>query len=233
MRGCLSVLVLAALFIGVAAWFGGPTIAGALVTSGLAASGLDARRTDVRVEADPPIAVATGRADRVVVVADDVDWNGLEARSLDLTLEDVDLLGRRAATVEGRMIGVELPNVEPAGSLATVRIEGPADGATTTVTIDGGTFEAMAMAAFEERLGVEPDSATLEEPDVIRVRAGPVELAGSMEVAPDGSIEVDTPLGTVTVVGSNDSLPLTLTDVGVDNGALVLTGTFDLNDLLR
>jgi hypothetical protein len=233
MRGCLSVLVLAALFVGVAAWFGGPTIAGALVSSGLAASGLDARRTDVRVEADPPITVATGRADRVVVEADDVDWNGLEARSLDLTLEDVDLLGRRAATLEGRMIGVELPNVEPAGSLATVQIEGPADGAATTVTIDGETFEAMAIAAFEARLGVEPDSATLEEPDVIRVRAGPVELAGSMEVAPDGSIQVDTPLGTVTVVGPNDSLPLTLTDVAVDNGALVLTGTLDLNDLLR
>ena len=28
----------------------------------------------------------------------DVEWNGLEARSLDLTLEDVDLIGRTAST---------------------------------------------------------------------------------------------------------------------------------------
>lgn len=233
MRGCLSVIVLAAIFIGVAGWFGGPTIAGTLVSSGLAASGLDARRTDVRVEADPPIIVATGKADRIFVEADDVDWNGLRARSLDLTLEGVDLLGRRAATVDGRMLGVELPNIEPPGSLASVAIHGPADSATTTITIDGDTVEAMAMAAFEAKLGVQPDSASLEAPDVIRVRAGPLEIAGSMEIAPDGSVQVDTPLGTVAVVESSESLPLTLTDVAVKDGSLVLTGTLDVNDLLR
>jgi hypothetical protein len=233
MRGCLSVILIAAVFVAAGAWFGGEPVASALVSSGLAASGLDARRMDVSVEAEPPIIVATGRADRVTVEADDVDWNGLRARSLDLTLEDVDLLSRRAATANGRLIGVELPNADPPGSLATVEIEGPAADATATITIDGDTVEAMAIAAFEAKLGVEPDSATLEEPDVIRVRAGAIELAGSMEVAPDGSVEVDTPLGSVTVVEADPSQPFTLTDVAVEGDSLVLTGTVDLVDLIR
>jgi hypothetical protein len=232
MRGCLGVLLIAVLFLTAGAWFGGPPIASAVVSTGLAAAGLDARRMDVAVEADPPILVATGRADRVTVQADDIDWNGVEARALDLTLTGVDLLGRRAATAEGRFTGVELPNIEPPGSLATIEIDGPADSATARIMIDGGTVEAMAVAAFEERLGIRPDSARLEAPNVIRVQAGPVQLAGELEISADGGVDVSTQLGTVTVVDADSALPMTFTDVAVENGALVLSGTIDLNDLL-
>jgi hypothetical protein len=231
-RGCLGVLVLAALFLGAVAWFAGPPIASALVTTGLTASGLDARRIDVEVEADPPIKVGIGQADRVTIEADDIEWNGLKARALDLALHDVDILGRRAVSAEGRLTGAELPNVDPPGSLATVEITGPADEATVRITIDGETVEAMAIAAFEARLGVRPNSATLEEPSRVRIRAGGLEIAGDLQVAPDGSVEVAVPLGTVTVVPGNRSQPFQLTDAVVENGSLVLTGTIDINDLL-
>ncbi|HEX5015436.1 MAG TPA: hypothetical protein VFV72_14920 [Candidatus Limnocylindrales bacterium] len=232
MRGCLSVLLIAALFLGAVAWLGGPPIAGALVTAGLTASGLDARRMDVDVESDPPIKVGIGQADRVTIEADDIDWNGLKARALDLALDDVDIIGRRAATAEGRLTGAELPNVDPPGSLATVEIDGPADDATVTVTIDGETVEAMAIEAFEARLGVRPDSATLEAPNRIRIRSGGLELAGGIEVSPAGDVHVVVPLGTLTVVDGDPSVPFQLTDATVESGTLVLTGSIDLNDLM-
>lgn len=232
MRGCLGVLIIAALFLGAVAWFGGPPIASAVVTAGLTASGFDARRMDVKVTADPPIEVGLGRADQVTIEADDVEWNGLRARALDLTLEDVDILGRRARSAEGRLTGAELPNVQPAGSLATVEIEGPADDATVTITIDRETVEAMAIEAFQARLGVRPNSANLEEPNQIRIRAGGLDLTGDIRVSPEGDVQVAVPIGSVTVVDSDPSQPFQLTDATVENGTLVLTGSIDLNDLM-
>ena len=232
MRGCLFVLILAAIVVVVGAWFGGPPVAGALVTIGLGAAGLKADDLDVTVRSDPPLELALGKADRVDVEGTQVDWNGLQAQRLDLTLHDVDFLGRTAGDVTGRLTGVELPGIEPPGSLATIDIEGPGNAAVTTITIDGPTVEAMATAAFEEKLGVKPTSASLSEPNVIRVVAGPVQLAGAVTIGPNGSLDVTTPVGTVTVIDADPSLPVRLASVAVENGSLVLTGTFDVGALL-
>ena len=233
MRGCLFVLVLAAIFLVGVAWFGGPTIASALVGTSLTAAGLDATDLDVIVEADPPLLVATGQADRVTVEGTDVDWNGLEARSLEMTLSDVDLLGPTAVTVDGRLEGVELPGIDPPGSRATVAFEGPVESAATTITIDGETVESMAIAAFENQLGVRPSGATLSAPNVIRIQAGPVEVAGALTIGPGGTVDVTTPVGTTTIVQPDPSLPVELASVGVEGDDLVLTGTIDLGELLR
>ena len=233
MRGCLFVLIVAALFVVGLAWFAGPPIASALVGTTLTAAGLDATDLDVRVEADPPILVAIGQADRVTIEGTDVDWDGLEARSIDLTLDDVSLIGPSAAAVNGHLVGVELPGIDPPGSLATVAFEGPFDAATTTVTIDGETVEAMALAAFENTLGVRPAGATLSEPNVIRIQAGPVEVAGALTIGPNGTVDVSTPLGTATIVELDPSLPVELASVAVEGDDLVLTGTIDLGELLR
>jgi hypothetical protein len=232
MRGCLSVPILAAVFVVAGAWFGGPPIAAALVTTGLGASGLHSDDLDVRVEADPPLELALGRADRVVVDATDAEWNGLRAAKLDLVLRDVDFIGRTAGNTNGRLTGVELPNVDPPGSKATIEISGPGDSAVATVTIDGRTVEAMAIEAFEQKLGVRPTSAKLTPPNVIRVQAGPVEVAGAVTVGPGGSLGVSTALGTVTVLEPSPSLPYQLTSASVEGDSLVLTGTLDVRRLL-
>jgi hypothetical protein len=232
MRGCFSVLVLAAAFAVGAAWFGGPTLAGALVQTGLVTSGLDAREIEVSVESDPPLEVATGHADRLAVDARDLDWNGIAARSLDLELRDVDLVSRTAERVDGTLAGVELPNVEPAGGEASIEIHGPGGSATTMVTIDGDAVEQMAIAAFEAKLGVRPDSATLGEPNLIRVMARGVEVVGAITVSEDGSLAVATPLGTAAIVEADPSQPIRFASAAVENGDLVLTGTLDVNDLL-
>lgn len=232
MRGCLSVLVLAALFAVVGAWFGGPPIATALVTTGLTSSGLHSDDLEVTVQADPPLALALGRADRVVVSGTAVEWNGLTADTLDLTLHGVDFLSRSADQANGVLTGVELPNVDPPGSKASVDIAGPGDSAVVTITIDKATVEAMGTAAFNQKLGVRPTSATLSQPNVIRFKVGPVTAAGALTIGPGGSLDVSTPLGTVTVLEPSPSQPIHLTTVAVEGDSLVLTGTLDVGDLL-
>jgi hypothetical protein len=231
-RGCLSVLVLAVLFVVVAAWFGGPPIAEALVSTGLTTSGLHSDDLHVHVEADPPLRLATGHADQILVDGTDVTWNGLSADTLHLTLDDVDFVGRSAGQTNGRLTGVELPNVDPPGSKATVDIEGPGASAVVTVTIDNATVERMAIAAFEQKLGIRPASAALSEPNVIRFQAGPVTASGALTIGPDGSLGVSTPLGTVTVLQPSPSQPIQLTSVAVEGDNLVLTGTLNVKDLL-
>jgi hypothetical protein len=231
-RGCLSILILAALFVVVGGWFGGPVIAEALVTTGLTGSGLHSDDLRVDIQADPPLELATGRADRIVIDGADVTWNGLTADTLHLTLDDVDFLGRSARQTKGRLTGVELPNVDPPGSKATVDIAGPGTSAVVTVTIDNATVERMGIEAFEQKLGVRPTSATLSEPNVIRFQAGPVTASGALTIAPDGSLGVTTPLGTVTVLERSPSQPIQLTSVAVEGGNLVLTGTLDVGELL-
>jgi LmeA-like phospholipid-binding len=231
-RGCLTVLILAALFVVAGAWFGGPPIAEAVVGAGLATAGLSADHLDVDVEASPPLELALGRADRVLVDATDADWHGIKAERIDLALSDVDFVDRSAGHVSGRMTGVELPRVEPAGSLATIDIDGPGDDATATITIDGPTFDAIAVEAFDEKLGIRPSSVTLAEPNVLRVLAGPISASSGVTVESDGSLGVATPLGTVTVLDAESTSPLHLTNVAVENGSLVLTGTVDLADLI-
>jgi hypothetical protein len=231
MRGCLSVLIIAAIFVGVGAWFGGPPIAEALVRTGLTSAGMHSDDLKVDVKSAPPLRLAVGRADEIDVDGTGVEWNGLTADTLHLVLEDVDFLGRSAAHVEGRLTGVELPNVDPPGSKATVDIKGPGDAAVVTITIDEATVERMAAEAFQQKLGVRPKSTTLSEPNVIRFTAGPVTAAGALTIGPDGSLGVSTPLGTVTVLRPSPSQPIQFTSVAVEGGNLVLTGTFDVGDL--
>jgi hypothetical protein len=133
--------------------------------------------------------------------------------------------------VDGRLTGVELPNVDPPGSKATVDIAGPGDSAVVRITINDATVERMAAVAFEQKLGVRPTSTTLSEPNVIRFTAGPVTAAGALTIGPDGSLGVSTPLGTVTVLRPSASQPIQFTSVAVEGDNLVLTGTFDVADL--
>ena len=74
---------------------------------------------------------------------------------------------------------------------------------------------------------------TLAEPNILRVVAGPITASSVMTVAPDGSLGVATPLGTVSVLDPDPSGPFHLTSVAVEGGSLVLTGTFDVVELLR
>jgi LmeA-like phospholipid-binding len=233
MRGCLGLLFLAVIAVAVGLWFGAPPIAERLVSMSLGSAGLRSGDLAVSVQADPPLELALGHADRVVVTGTNVAWHGYRARAMDLALEDVDLLGRSAARTTGELTGVELPGVEPAGSLAAVEIDGRGPSAAVTITIDRSTAEAMAAAAFEQRTGIRPGRTTLGAPNVIRFEAGQVAASGAMTIDPDGSLGVATPRGRVVILEPGASDPIRLTGLEVEGDDLVLTGSVDVASLIR
>jgi hypothetical protein len=231
-RGCLSVLVLAVVLVTVGVWFAGPPIAAGLVQTALASAGLHAGHLDVAVQADPPLELALGRADRITVDGTDVQWNGHQADSLHMTLNDVNLLDRSAERTTGRLLRAELPGVEPVGSTATIDFDGRGSTATVAITIDRATAQAIASAAIEQKVGIRPSSVTLRSPNLIQFKIGPVDASSAMSVDADGSLAVSTPQGKVTILDPDATRPVHLTGVAVQGDEVVLTGTLDVAALL-
>jgi hypothetical protein len=232
-RGCLSVLVLGIAFLVAAIWFGGPPLASAVVKSTLNGSGFTSDTLDVTVTADPPLTLGVGRARSVVITATGVSWNGLRLASLALSLGSVDLIGRTAATAEGRFGGVQLRGTGGQPILADAALKGSANAARTTVTIDAATVTAMALDAFESSYKVRPSSASLVAPDIIRVNVAGVTVSGQLTVAVDGSIVVMENGSTIRLVIPDPALPFHLTDLSVTPMVLQLQGTLDVGSLLR
>lgn len=233
MRGCFSVFILGIAFLAAAIWFGGPPLASAVVKSTLNGSGFTSDTLDVAVTADPPLTLAVGRAKDVAITATGVRWNGLRLASLTLSLGSVDLIGRTAATAEGRFGGVQLHGTGGQPILADVALKGSADAAKTTVTIDAATVTAMALAAFESSFGVRPSSASLVAPDIIRLKVAGLTVSGQLAVAADGSIVAVANGSTIRLVVPDASLPFQLTGLAVTPTALQLQGTLDVGSLLR
>ncbi len=168
-----------------------------------------------------------------MIVGEGVRWNALRAGSVNLKLGGVDLLQKTASTADGRFDEVELPGVEGEPALAAVTIEGPAERARTTIEIDAATVNRIARAAFQSKLGTAIDAAELVAPDRILIRRGDVALTGTLQVEADGALVVATTLGTVRLVEPDPSMPVRLTAVSATPAALELSGTIDLQSLLR
>jgi hypothetical protein len=221
-RGCLSILIIAAVFLVAIVWFGGVPLAETVVKASLTSSAFDADELDVIVHADPPLKLALGRADRVEIEATGVRWEVLRAGSMTMRLDGVDLLARTATTADGQFRDVEFPVAGGDPALVGIAIHGPADGARTTIDIDAPTVNRMALAAFETTFGTRPDSAELVVPDKIRVVLGGRELSGTLRVDADGLV-VASGLGTIRLVEPDPSIPI----------RLKLTGTLDVSALLH
>jgi hypothetical protein len=233
LRGCLSILIIAAAFIVGTVWFGGPPLAETVVEASLTGSGLTADELDVTVRADPPLRLALGRADSVEIEATGVRWNALRAGSMSMRLDGVDLLGRTATTADGLFRDVELPVAGDDPALVGITIAGSADRARTTIDVDREAVNRIALAAFEREFGTRPDSVELVAPDRIRVLLGGNALSGTLRVEPDGSLVVASFLGTARLLEPDQSLPLELTGMSIGAAGLELTGTIDLQSLLR
>jgi hypothetical protein len=232
-RGCLSVLVLGAVFLAGMIWFAGPPLASGLVTMALQASGLSAERVGVQVVADPPLELAAGRADRVAIRATGAQWRGVRFASLDVALGDVDLPARTAATVDGRLDGVELDTVRGQRVIADVTLEGSASAASTTIRIPAANVEAVASDAFEARFVVRPSSVGLVGPDSIRVELGGLTLSSRLSIDRDGAVVATANGEAIVLFTPNPVLPLRLSSLAVTSAGLELHGTLDVGALLR
>jgi hypothetical protein len=232
-RGCLSVLVIATLFVLGVGWFGGPQIASAVVRTVLTGSGLQADDLVVAVEANPPLSIALGRADEVTVEGTNVRWNDLRADSLSLTLKAVNLIDRTAVSADGFLDNVDLaqPGTDPV--LASVAFNGSATAAKTTIRIDAATVERLALAAFQRALGREPQSVTLVGPNVLRIVTNLGSVDATLEIDTAGILVARASIATLRLVDPGASTPIKLNSVTVHDGELELTGTLDVTDLLR
>lgn len=228
MRGCLAVLVLAAAFLIGAVWVGGPPLAAVGVGMGLREAGFVGRGMTVDVVTDPPLELLTGRVDRVEIGANDVVFDRLAARRLDLVLLDVHLLDRAFAAVDGVLHDAAIAQGDGSVPVERIDLDGPAGAARAVVTIDGADVERLATTALNDRIGLPLGSVTLHAPDLLRLSVPTGSFDGRLVIEPDGGLAVatDSPGNLRVVIVEPD--PLVLRSVTVIDGQLILTGTFDL-----
>jgi hypothetical protein len=233
-RGCLSVLVLAAVFVVGVAWFGGPLLAAGLVRSALEASDFEGRNTTVQVVADPPIEVLLGRADEVRVGADDASVAGLGAGRLTMTLTDVDLVGRTFEGLAGRLDDVTIRGSDGGRTRATsVALAGSPDDVQAIVRIAPSAVDDLVAAAIEREIGFSVGSVALRAPDSLVFTAGPLEASGRLVVEPDGSLSLAADLpGDPRIAIFDSGAPLVFESVTID-GDLLLVGSLDLGEWLN
>ncbi len=232
MRGCLFILVLAALVLGAGAWFGAPLVASTLIDGALRSAGYTAATSSVRATADPPPKLLLGMADRVEISATDVAVRTFHAATLDLVLTDVDVIGRTAGHISGRIGDAALKTTSDVAATADVSIDGTGRSAAATIDVDGATVRQVVSDAFRARFGVTVTDVALVAPNILRISAGPTTIEGRLEVNDAGAIALATPLGASTILGFDPSFPLRLRTVGVTGGNLQIGATLDAAALL-
>lgn len=232
MRGCLSVVVLAALFVLVLAWFGGPALAGTVVERSMIAAGFVAADTSVAVTSEPPLELLTGHADRVVVKARNATLRDMRAASVSLTLSNVDLVGRRFARVDGTLDNVSIDSSD--GTVINARsiaVRGPAAAATATVRMTEDVVKRLLTDGIRAQAGLRVGSVTLSPPNRIKFTAG-LSIDGRLDVGSDGSLGVVTSGGGSRFTLFQPPTELRLTNASVVGSDLVLVGTISLADLV-
>lgn len=232
MRGCLSVLALAAVFAFVAAWFGAPALAGYLVEGALTGAGVGGRGTSVAVAADPPLEVLTGHADQVTIGTNDATYGRLAATRVDLVLHDVDLLARSFGTVDGRLEGVRVRQDDTVVRIRRIDLLGPASATGAVATLPGADVERLATAAINDRFGLPIASGQLVAPDLLRVSVAGRDVDARFVVEPDGSLSLALPLAGEPRVPLVANDPMRFGSATVEDGDLVLRGTLDLAALI-
>lgn len=233
MRGCLSVLVLAAVFVLGLAWFGGPVLAGTIVERSMTAAGFVAADTSVAVTSEPPLELLAGHADRVVVTARNATLRNMAAASLSLTLSNVDLVGRRFARVDGTLDDVSIDASD--GTVINARsiaLRGPSDAATATVRLAEDVVKRLITDGVRAQAGLRVTGVTLSPPNRIGFTAG-LPIDGRFDVAADGSLGLVTSGGGSRFMLFEPPPELRLVGVSVVGSDLVLVGTTSLADLVR
>jgi hypothetical protein len=231
-RGCLFVLVLAAAVLSAAAWFGSPILASSVISGALDNAGYHAASSTVTATSDPPLKLLLGRADRVEIAGTDVDFRTFHAASLDVVVTDVDVLGRTAGRMSGRIDGAEMITSAGETTTADVTIDGVASGADASIVVDAATVVRVVKGTFQQKFGVAVSSVKLIAPDTLRISAPGATVEGQVLVDPDGAIAFSTSLGSSPILSLDPSFPLRFRSVRVDGGNLRIDAILDAESLL-
>ena len=230
MRGCLFVIALGVVVVAFTVVVGLPAVAAGALTAGVTAAGLQAADTTVTVTSDPPTDLVGLHADRVRIRATHATFRGLEIGALDVTLQDVAIVDRTAATVDGRLADVVVPNVggRPL-ALASIALSGGGDAVTAATTVPAAEAATLIADAVEGDLGSRPSSVSLQAPDQATVTLG-IAVHARLSVTAAGDLVarvMDGPAAgrEVTLLRGGEDLPIRLTGVTVTaSGDLRLSG---------
>jgi hypothetical protein len=231
-------LVLAAALLGALGWFGAPPLTAAVIEASLRGSGWRAAETSVTVTSQPPPRLLLGRADRITIAGSDVSWRELHAARIALTLNGVDLLARTATTVRGSITDATLSGGLGASgdgdpvAPASIELAGPAAAAQAMVTIDRATVRRVVRDAIARQFGTTVEDVRLVAPDRLRLVTARAMVEGSLRID-GGDLVFSTPLGSVTMLRTDPSIPLRLRSVAVTDAALMLDGVVDVASLLH
>lgn len=230
MRGCLFVLVLGAVVAALVVVVGLPAFAAGILTAGIGAAGLHADDTTVTVSSDPPTDLLLLHADRVRVRATHATFRGLEISALDVTLQDVALVDRTAAAVDGRLSGVVVPNVGARPlDLAEITLSGGGTAIDAGSSIAATAADTLIADAIEADVGIRPTSVTLSSPDLVTVKLD-ASVRARLTVTATGDLVArvsDGPMAgqEITLLRGGEDLPIRLTAVDVTpSGDLHLAG---------
>ena len=234
MRSCLIQLLLAVAVIFALLWFGLPFGAGWLATNALDAAGFTGTDTKVTVSADLPPRILVGHADRVRLTSTKVSIGGLYAASIDVTLDDVELIDRTFTSVHGTMNGVRVAarNGDPV-TIQTVTLDGAGVSANAILTLTSDDLISVGESQIKDQTGVDavisfaaPNQVTV----TIHGKSEPATL-----VVTNSALQVvfqSRSLPTVTLIGTGTGNPFTFTSVSVTASTVTLGGTIDLQSLL-
>lgn len=231
MRGCLFVLIAAVLVVGVAAWFGSPILASAVVDAGLRSAGFESASMTTTVSGDPPPRLLLGHADSVRVQAEDVSFRTFHAGRLDLTMADVDLVGRSFATIRGSITGAEVNTADNVPTTADVAIDGEASNAAAVIRLDGATVDRVIAATLATQIPSSVTRTELVAPNIVQIVTPTFTLEGRIVVDASGAIALENRLGRAPVLRLDPSFPLRLRSATVVDGDLRIDATLDAERL--
>lgn len=233
MRGCLTFLVLLVTVAAIAGWFLLPVAAGVLIGDRIQETGFRGTGTQITVEADPPLALATLHADRIHVTSTQAQFNGLFIGTVDVTASDVNLLERTAVSIKGAFTNLRLTSGTGTWTVSSATVSGSGSDARVTLRLDAEDASLMAAAAVERRIDERPTGVTLIAPDRIRFVAGGTTVGGRL-VAEDGGRLVFEPgdaagslLGSIDLLIPGPDVPLRVTSVDVTPDGITLVGAID------
>ncbi len=234
MRSCLTTLALLLVAAGLAAWFIPPIVAGYIVEGALSSAGFTATSTAIAVQADPPPLLLLGHADTVTITAVAADVRGLHIDRLDVSLADVDLVGRSFASIEGTLYAVRVEQPDGLGFVASeVDIRGPSEAAATTLRIGAADVRSMVAAAYAAGArGAPPIVVDLAPPAGLVLLVGGLHEQAILTVGSDGSLIMQLGGVAITLARPAPGLPLRLRSLSVSPDMLLINGLIDARRLV-
>jgi hypothetical protein len=222
MRRIVTFLVLVLILVTAAAYLLA-VVAPSLAGAGLRAAGLRSQSLTVQIQADPPLPLLIGRADRMQVEGQGVAFGTFEAAAMTAEVQPVDLLDPNVMRFSGRFEGAAIGSLP----LGTVTVAGTLPTVSFQAVIPTETVRQLAASAT----GAPAADITLQAPATIGLSIGGQALTGTLSISADGrSLLVSSAAsgGPITLIQLPADPPLVIRGLAVGPAGLELTGTLRL-----